>query len=400
MNVESTLFHPAVLDKLRATPEIFATIRNHNGKELGLQKKLREAYDDHIVRAALIMIDLRQRAAGKFSRADRMWFDRTGLEQCTCEAIAKYKAQRFQSETIDICSGVGGDSIAMAANVNVVSIDRVEARGKCLAWNAEAYERSERIHVVTKEATVSDVGDRLVHIDPDRRAGPRGRSLRIDDLEPGPEFLNELMRTAKGGAIKLSPASNFRGSFDEHEVELISWRGECKEATVWFGELQSDSATRATIVETGETIAGDLSLDMAELSEPMKYVFDPDPALVRSGLMDQLAIQHRMYRLDDDEEYLTADVLPETSFLPGTFELLANLPNDGKALRRYTRENSIGRIEIKARRLPIDVEKVRRSLKLKGKEPAVALFARVAGQARVLVARRIKQRPTASGCVG
>lgn len=389
MNVESTLFHPAVLDTLRGTPEIFAAIRTHTGKELGLQKKLREQYDDHIVRAALIMLDLRKRATDKFAKAEEMWFDRTGLEQSTCDAIADYKAKRFNSETIDICSGIGGDSIAMAANVAVVSVDRVAARGKCLGWNAAAYERADRVHVVTKEATISDVGDRLVHIDPDRRAGPRGRSLRIDDLEPGPDFLHELTRTAKGGAIKLSPASNFRGSFDDHEVELISWRGECKEATVWFGDLRTDCATRATVVETGESIAGDLSLDMADLSEPLGYVFDPDPALVRSGLLDQLALRHGLHRLDGEEEYLTADDVPQTSFLPGAFQLLANLPNDNKALRRFVRENNVGRIEIKARRMSVDVEKVRRSLKLKGKEPAVAIFARVAGQARVLVGRRV-----------
>ena len=390
MNVESALFHPSVLDTLRGTPEIFTTIRDFQGKELSLQKRLRDAYDDHIVRAALIMVDLRKRAAEKFARAEQMWFDRTGLEQSTCEAIADYKAHRFTTETIDICSGIGGDSIAIAATVNVVSVDRVEARGKCLAWNAAAYDRTDRVRVVTKEATIRDVGDRLVHIDPDRRAGPRGRSLRIDDLEPGPEFLDGLMRTSRGGAIKLSPASNFRGAFDDREVELISWRGECKEATVWFGELQTDCATRATVVETGETIAGELSLDMAELSQPQAYVFDPDPALVRSGLLDQFALQVGLRRLDGEEEYLTADAIPNTSFLPGRFKVLADLPNDGKALRRYVRENQVGRIEIKARRMSVDIEKVRRSLKLKGKEPAVAIFARIAGQARVLVGRRVK----------
>ena len=43
------------------------------------------------------------------------------------------------------------------------------------------------------------------------------------------------------GAIKVGPASDFGKHFagPEFEVELISLRGECKEATVWFGELVS-----------------------------------------------------------------------------------------------------------------------------------------------------------------
>lgn len=384
--IESTLFHPDVLRELRGTPEIFDEIAGFKGKELGLQKQLRSKFDDHIVRAALMMCDLRKRAANKFSRAAEMWFDRVGLEQSTSEAVANYKAQRFTGDVVDICSGIGGDSMAMAARANVTSIDRVEARGLCLRWNAEVY--GVDVSIETREGTPDDAAGKLVHIDPDRRAGNRGRSLRIEDLEPGPEFLASLMRTAKGGAIKLSPASNFRGSFDDAEVELLSFNGECREATVWFGALQSDCSTRATIVSSGETIAGELSYDMADVVPPKRFVFDPDPALVRSGLLDQFALTNGLNRLDPEEEYLTADAIPETDFVPGRFEIEAELPNDGKSLKKYVRENDVGQIEIKARRVPVDVEKTRRGLKLKGRRRVTAIVARLNGMARVLVGTR------------
>lgn len=388
MTVESSLFHPDVLTSLRGAPEIFTSIAQFKGKELGLQKMLRSNYDDHIVRAALILHDLRKRGAAKFSKADEMWFDRTGLEQSTSEPVANYKAKRFSGDVVDICSGIGGDSIAIAANANVTSIDRVSARSQCLVWNAEAYGVANTIDAQPREAVPGDASGKLVHIDPDRRAGPRGRSLRIEDLEPGPAFLEELVQTARGGAIKLSSASNFRGSFDDCEVELISHAGECKEATVWFGELKTDCTTRATCVATGETIAGHLSYDMAEVAAPKKYVFDPDPALVRSGLLDQFCLERGISRLDVEEEYVTADELPETAFLPGAFELTGEFPNEGKALRKHLRELNVGRVEIKSRRVPTDVEKLRRSLKLKGTEPATIIIARLNGLARVLVGRR------------
>lgn len=387
--VESSLFHPEVLASLHATPEIFNAIASYKGKELGLQKSLRATYDDHIVRAALILHDLRKRAASKFSRAPEMWFDRTGLEQSTSEAVANYKARRFTGDVVDICSGIGGDSIAIAANVDVTSIDRVAARNQCLVWNAAVYGVADAINVESREATVADAEGKLVHIDPDRRAGPRGRSLRIDDLEPGPDFLRELMAKARGGAIKLSSASNFRGSFDDAEVELISSGGECKEATVWFGELQTDCTTRATCVATGETISGHLSYDMGEVSPPRRYIFDPDAALVRSGLLDQFCLEHQISRLDAEEEYLTADELLKTGFLPGVFEVTGEFPNDGKALRKHLRQSNVGRVEIKSRRIPTDVEKLRRSLKLKGSQAATIIIARVCGRAKVFVGKRI-----------
>ena len=385
--IEATLFHPDVLRELRGTPDIFEQIQNFTGKELGLQKSLRAKFDDHIVRAALMVCDLRKRAASKFSRAPEMWFDRVGLEQSTSEAVATFKAQRFSGDVVDICSGIGGDSIAMAGRANVTSIDRVEARGLCLQWNAEAY--GVDVSIETRQALPEDAAGRLVHIDPDRRTGNRGRSLRIEDLEPGPDFLSAVMRTAKGGAIKLSPASNFRGSFVGEEVELLSHAGECREATVWFGELKSDCSTRATIVSSGETIAGELSYEMAEVEAPRRFVFDPDPALVRSGLLDQFALANGLGRLDAEEEYLTADVIPESGFVSGRFEVEAELPNDGKSLKKYVRENDIGQIEIKARRVPVDVEKTRRGLKLKGTRSVTAIVARLNGNSRVIVATRI-----------
>ena len=128
---------------------------------------LRSNYDDHIVRAALILHDLRKRGAAKFSKADEMWFDRTGLEQSTSEPVANYKAKRFSGDVVDICSGIGGDSIAIAANANVTSIDRVSARSQCLVWNAEAYGVANTIDAQPREAVPGDASGKLVHIDPD-----------------------------------------------------------------------------------------------------------------------------------------------------------------------------------------------------------------------------------------
>ena len=41
------------------------------------------------------------------------------------------------------------------------------------------------------------------------------------------------------------------------EIELVSVSGECREATVWFGELKGDAPYRATVLPGGESIAGD-----------------------------------------------------------------------------------------------------------------------------------------------
>jgi len=71
-------------------------------------------------------IDLRKRAARKFSLASRMFFMRDALEQATGETVSAYCATRFAafSRVADLGCGIGGDTIALAKVTRVGAIDR------------------------------------------------------------------------------------------------------------------------------------------------------------------------------------------------------------------------------------------------------------------------------------
>jgi hypothetical protein len=227
-----------------------------------------------------------------------------------------------------------------------------------------------------------------VHVDPDRRASGRGRSLRIEDGQPGLPFLKTLMDTVPGGAIKLSPAANFLGKFPEAEIELISLNGECKEATVWFGELAEPGTWRATVLPANESLAGNPLDALCDIGPLARYLYDPDPGVVRSGLVNLLAEQNSLTRLDDAEEYLTSDDYRESPFVRG-FEGLAELPTNDRAIRDYFRDAPVGEVEIKCRHVPIQAEAVRRKLPRTGQGKAVLVFARIQGKTRAVVCRRI-----------
>jgi hypothetical protein len=389
---------PAVLRLLRASPQIFDQIADWDGPELALQNRLRSQFPPEFVRAALTLVELRRRAAGKFSRAARMWFDRVGLEQSTAEAVARHKARRFHNRgrVWDFCCGIGGDAIQLAAGCDVLAVDRDPAACLCAQWNAEAYEAAERLTVLCADVETVRDRDGLLHIDPDRRSlgtsgsggSARGRrSLKLEEGSPGLETLIRLTTEFRGGAIKVSPASNFGGKFPRADVELVSLDGECKEATIWFGELAEPGVWRATALPSGETLAGDPLSATAPLCGLGRYLFNPDPALVRSGLIDLYAVRHGLSRLDDAEEYLTGDAIPD-SHLSHAFEVVAQLPNNEREIREYFRSSDVGSLEIMCRRIPIDIEALRRHLSLPGGSSAVLVFARTEGRARAVVCRR------------
>jgi THUMP domain-like len=67
---------------------------------------------------------------------------------------------------------------------------------------------------------------------------------------------------------------------------------------------------------------------------------------------------------------------------------VAQLPNNEREIREYFRGSDVGSLEIKCRRIPIDIEGLRRKLSLSGRGAAVLIFARIEERARAIVCRR------------
>ena len=380
-----------ILRELRQSEQLFEVLREASGPELHVQKQLRAAFPDELVRAAMTLQELRRRAREKFSRADQMWFNRKGLEQATAEPVARHKAARFSGHVWDYCAGIGGDAIAQAvAGAEVIAVDRDAANCLRVQWNAEAYGVGSRIKTLAADVESLTERDGLLHIDPDRRAGGAQRSVRIEDGTPGLGYLRRITHEFEGGAIKLSPAANFTGKFPEGEIELISLDGEAREATIWFGRLAGPGLWRATVLPAGATLAGDPLESFAAPGPLDRWIYDPDPAVVRAGLVNRLCEETGLQRLDAAEEYLTSSERIESPFVR-PFEVLADLPNNDREIRRYFRESDIGQIEIKCRHVPIQADAVRRKLPLPGRRPGVLIFARIAGRTRAVVCRRLAE---------
>lgn len=376
-----------VLCELRRTPQILDSIAEWKGPELGLQSKLRRQFPDDLVRAALTLHELRRKAAAKFSKANSLWFDRRGLEQATAELVAIHKSKRFKGPVWDLCSGIGSDAIAIATHCHVTAVDLNPAACLRTQWNAEVCGVASQLQAVCRDVLqLEDLGG-LVHVDPDRRAGSEGKASRIEDYVPSLPDLLSIMQRCQGGAIKVGPACNFGGKFPNTEIELISLFGECKEATVWFGELAGPQPFRATVLPSGETIAGHPLDAVAPVTPLGRYVYDPDPAVVRAGLLDVVAQKIELTRIDEAEEYLTSDTLVNSAFVQA-FEVLAELPHNENELRSWLRKSDFGQVEIKCRHIPVQAETLRRRLPLPGNQPGVVLVAKIAGKSRTICARR------------
>src|SRR5262245_20717083 len=89
--------------------------------------RLREHYPPELARPAVEQTLLRQRARAKFYNADQLYFSREALEQASSTRVASQRAQRFAgySHVADLCCGIGGDALALAAaGLQVTAVDQ------------------------------------------------------------------------------------------------------------------------------------------------------------------------------------------------------------------------------------------------------------------------------------
>jgi hypothetical protein len=118
--------------------------------------------------------------------------------------------------------------------------------------------------------------------------------------------------------------------------------------------------------------------DPVPLSEPGEYLLDPNPAVTRAGLVEDLArvLGEDTAKIDPQIAFLTLDRNVATPFAR-TLRVRYSAPWNEKSFAKRLRELDIGAIDIRRRGLAGDVDQIRRRMKLTGRERATVVITRV-----------------------
>jgi hypothetical protein len=119
---------------------------------------------------------------------------------------------------------------------------------------------------------------------------------------------------------------------------------------------------------------------------PRAHLYEPDGAIIRAHLVEQLGHILAASKIDDNIAYLTADQSLATPFAR-CYALDDSLPFQLKRLRAYLRERGIGTVTIKKRGSPLDPDELRSRLKLRGDGHCILFLTQVQGQPTVLIGR-------------
>ena len=365
------------------------TPQNH----LQIVARLRQQLDPVLAQAVLETVLLRQKAQVKFSRAEAMYFTRAALEQASSEIVSTYRANRFAAANIrtvaDLGCGIGGDALGLTAVADVIGIDLDNLRLHMAQENMRAYGRNGRFHPLqTDIQTIPPFAVDGLFFDPARRDAQGNRIYSVEAYQPPLSTINRWRDMVKGTAVKISPGVNYDEIPTDAEVEFISVNGEVKEGVLWFGSLASGGTRRATLLPGGHTLENQ-NLPEIPLSDPLAYLYEPDGAVIRAHLVQELAHQLGAYKIDQDIAYLTAAEKQDTPFAH-CFQIDVAFPFQLKRLRTYLRQHNIGKVTIKKRGSPLEPDWLQSQLRLKGNEHRILFLTQAKEKATVLIGQPLK----------
>jgi len=393
------------------TPEGFKLLNElwRSGKyatedTLKLSERLRaDGYEPAVVSSVLTQLKLRATAEPKFGPfVDQMVFTDAGLQQATPLQVAAHHARRFAragvDEVVDLGSGLGADSLAIAGlDIPVTAVELDEATAAATTVNLMAFphatvEVADAIQWV-QDNPVSEGIARGYWLDPARRKTLSHGTVRIFDPEafsPPLSFVEDLADVGYTLGVKLGPALAHDVIPETAEAQWVSLHGKVVEAVLWFNMAQrSDVRRAALVIHASGAVELTSTTDFGQSPEvPVTgiegatgYLYEPDGAVIRAGLVTDLMVEHFMdddptdaaagRQLDDRIAYFCSDVYQETPFAAG-YRIIEVLPYKIKLLRRYLKDHGVTRLDIKKRGVDVSPEELRRTLMqgLNTKKPA------------------------------
>jgi hypothetical protein len=362
-----------------------------------------EGVDPELVAAALTQSRLRAKARAKLGDfADAMLLTPAGLEQATRLLVGVLHARRYLAAGVtkvaDLTCGIGADALAFAGvGLQVLAADINEVTAAIAAYNLRAFPEAQVRHADGLTLDLAAAGVDGVYADPARRTRGGQRVFDPRAYQPPLDAVLALRATVPALGIKVGPGIAHRGLPDDAEVQWLSVDGEVVEAGLWFGPLTAHGPGRgALVIDTrgGELRSRAMHDDgvaaAAAAGPPGGYLYEPDGAVIRAGLVAHVASELRGRLLDPTIAYITTDSpapapAPHEAPITTGYRVLDVMAFNVKRLKAYLRERRVGRVQIKKRGTAVTPEALRAQLSLAGDAEATIVLTRIAGTHSVLI---------------
>ena len=357
----------------------------HIDQHLASMTRLRARTTPERAAALYELIAVRHKAVTKFHDGHQLWFTQSGLEQASHERVAQHRANQLAGaqQIADLCCGCGGDLLAFAAQAPSIGVDNDPVRIALAQANVAQRRLESRVQTVVADVTTFPLAERVdaVFFDPGRRDQGR-RIMDHAAYQPPLSTAQRWLAPHRTVAIKCAPG------IDYHDVpfttavavECVSFAGEMRETVLWLN-AQRPWQRQATLISDQQvrTINDQVTPGAIALSPPLQYLYEPDSAVIRAGLVQHLAHTLGAQFLDAQSAYL-----PHTASLATPFarcwRIVDFFPFSERAIRARLAMLGAGAVTVKKRGSAVDSDALARRLSRPHGHPFVVVLTRVAEQ--------------------
>jgi hypothetical protein len=326
------------------------------------------------------------------------------VEQASSEATARFKAGLFEVEKMaDLTGGMGVDASFFARKAQ--SLTYVEQNAELLKATRHNFQILDIAGVDWYGGTAESFlathpgGLDLIYLDPARRHDAKGKVFQLSDCTPDVLQLKSLLlQKARRVLLKTAPLLDLKEAARQlgqvAGIWVVAAQGECREvlyllepqAPLWETvpiqavHLQESGMASFTFHWQEEQEA------MAVLSLPLKYLYEPNPAILKAGAFKSFGLRYGLSKLHAHTHLYTSEQLVD--HVPARRFVIEQICRyDRKAVQAAVPD---GKAHITCRNFPDTPDLVRKKLGLQdGGEVYLFAATDVEQQKVVMVGRKV-----------
>ena len=299
--------------------------------------------------------------------------NKLNIEQTSSEITAKYKANLVSGNSIiDITGGFGVDSYAFAEKFKEITHCEINSDLSSIAkhnFNALGVDNVSFI----KESGLDHMNKvnkkyDWIYADPSRRNDTKGKVFLLKDCLPNiPINLNHLFDYSDHILIKTSPVLDISSAVIEldfvKEIHVIAVQNEVKEVLYLLKKNYKGIIQFKTInINKGKNQFFNFNISDEDItySFPLKYLYEPNAAIMKSGGFSEVSILLNISKLHLHSHLYTSNELRE---FPGRrFKILQNISYNRKLIKKLILTK---KANITTRNFPETVAQIRKKTSLK-----------------------------------
>lgn len=271
------------------------------------------------------------------------------LEQSSSEKSARFKATIIQGKTLlDLTLGMGIDFYFISRNFDTAQgIELNSDLALLTEFNLKVAMQCQNISIlggIDARSFIEDFANEyvdVIYMDPARRNEKGGKTFLLEDCTPNVKLLlPQLSKRCSHLWIKSSPVLDIKRAIQElihvKDCYVIEAENECKELLFHIDFSFLDETTIHVIrLDNNQQFSSKYSTENdteVSYSYPKKYIYEPSPSTLKSGLYKQISQLFNVEKLHPNSHLYTSDMNIKT--FPGrAFECVGSTKPNFKDLK-------------------------------------------------------------------